>query len=81
MRHVGVRGTVTFYNKFILLRTSRVWLRILGKASLKLYARGTGRQVTATKCNPGASTSTPRIQTIFPSNSITGQLCRATPTT
>ena len=31
--------------------------------------------------NPGASTSTPRIQTIFPSDSTTGQFFRAAPTT
>jgi hypothetical protein len=76
-----MRDTGAVYNRFILLRRSHNWLRNLGKASLKLYARITGRQVTAVKRKPGASTSTPRIQTIFPSDSTTGQFFRAVPST
>src|ERR1700722_12946278 len=74
-------GTASRYNRIILLRTSHEWLRNLGKASPKLYAYGTGCQVTALNTNPGASTSTPRIHTIFPSNSTTGQFFRAAPAT
>ena len=86
-----MRATPTLCAKFILLRKSRKRLRNRGKACPKLYAQGTDEPVTpstpiqvrnwAVNTNPGASTSTPRIHTIFPSDSTTGQFFRAPPTT